>query len=345
MFNIKSVGLTLVIACVTPLLLAGCSQGSDNQVAEQTGTLRSELATVGSDGATYEFPPGSFAIIQGPLSGQLVALDGPDQVLEHSLPVGSFSIDLLFTGDGAPRLNRTQDGTTTLVDVNWVDTHPIPFDVLQNATTDLTLHFHADTLGDITFENGNLDLRADVQNNTVTSVGSIEFDGSVAFSSETYADPSAPYATGLDVSDVESFVLLLQPTSDWQIGPGTVCRSASLTSFGFSSTGMGNRLAEEASEQQSICVFDEGDSDEVQVFSAHLGAAPPEQASFLPNSDYDFQLLIDARVGDVFDGVTLRQSAFANLSVPSGFFGHTVSEDIPLAEASGAVSGTIRMKP
>jgi hypothetical protein len=228
------------------------------------------------------------------------------------------------------------------------DPSPIDFTIAQDVASQVALHFHTSALSDVTFTTGKLELSFEVVQQVTVESSVTEATGDLAVDAELYADPSADYAAALDVASTESLAVSLRSLSDWSFATATaICKSASVTSFGFSSPGLERRLAEVASDSARVCIFDDGDNDVVQIAMQRNGSAPVEQQSFLPNADYSFVMDLLMPVGDVFDGATLKQSALAGpVTVVGGNFDNAIFEaGTELAFANGALSGSVQLLP
>ena len=85
--------LVLVLLALMSPLATGCSGGPQQEEAS-TGTLSAALVTQGSDGATYQFPTGTFIDLRlqgATFFSDFFSLDAPNETLvSRRIPAGSY---------------------------------------------------------------------------------------------------------------------------------------------------------------------------------------------------------------------------------------------------------------
>jgi hypothetical protein len=356
MVHTRSFLLALLASVAAPLATTACSnQTGDEQGIEVTGTVSAALSTTGSDGATYQFPPNSYLIVKSTATWDYFLIDDASAIFTQSLPVGTYEIGLYFDGNASPTLLRTEGSETTTVSADWTDPDPLSFEILQDTTTPIVLHFHVEGLGDLTFDTGNLQVTFDVIQDITTQPDLFKESGDITFVQEEYADPGAQYATELDVdtSAPTAQSLWVQSESDWaQVGANSVCKDVSLAALGYGSPGLGNRYGQLAdADYGTLCIYDygEGYPYDYAYFSIFAnGPAPVAQQSYLPDPAYNFSLYFSTDIPDVYDGETLEQTALEQPVTGNGFVQHYVyTNDYStlLTNVYGAGPVTIQLSP
>ena len=348
----SSLVYALALALAAPAASVGCGRSPDKQGPERVGTLSAALATTGSDGATYTFPDSAyFTLFNGTWNGGF-PLNGAETVRTQKLPVGSYTLGIVFP-EGPMVLVRTIDGVTSNVPAEWTDPQPVTFEILQDQTTPVVLHFHVEGLGDVTFANGTLELSVDVIKTQVTMPGSLFEVGTVNPDSVTFADPAADYAPELAATIGTDYqqALIFAPTAGWTpVGFGGVCMDATVSSAIGSGVddGFSRRVLELQDGIGEVCIYDYGASDFMTFYAYRSGPAPIGQQSFLPAS-YNFQITMSGSIGDVFDGTTLKQSLLeTGMSVVGGNFMHYVTDPADfsiMTSLSGVFTGTFQLAP
>ncbi len=355
MLHLKSLVLAAVVAVAAPLFVTGCSDagGEKPSEAQTVGTVEAALSTVGSDGATYQFLSGTNLVITTATSSESYAIDGPDTIFNKQLPVGSYNLEISWPFMGPAQLLRTEGMTSTVVDAIWTDSHPIPFTITQDTTTPIVLHFNVKGLGDITFDVGRLQVTIDVIQETVEEAAQIRESGSVNFYAENYADPLSAYAAALDVDtgvDIGQ-ALYFGASGDWvQSGSQWVCKTGYMAALGYGSTGLFNRIIQTAGGDASVCIQDVGSNDWLYINFFRYGPAPSEQAAYLPDPNYSFNLYAQFPLGmDVYDGETLQQSLLTEWTpVDPGNFGHYIYDatyTTLLTDVAGVANAFVQFTP
>jgi hypothetical protein len=335
-------GLLAMVVGVT----TGC--GSDpftdeGVVVERTGTLTAALSTTGPDGATYKFVNNTRLNIytavnsRGASYGIVAPIDGAETVFTKRLPVGTYTLGLTQSNG----LERTLNGVTTVVAAEWLDPPDATFDVVENQTIPVVLHFRVTGIGDITFAMGSVAVTLDVEQTTTTNVSKAREGGNITVTSERFADPAASYVAPLTMTTGTSHpqAVTVSLSGSWENRLGlSVCRPATIASYSWAATDQALRLRLEqvAAGDGELCFNDNGAADYFSLHVTRLGPAPADQTSFLPEASYFAVLNITGVVGDVFDGVTLRQSALADgVTVSNGSFTHTLQQPgAPIAVTS-----------
>jgi hypothetical protein len=350
--NLRTAFAALALAVASPAFIA-CSDASPSEDVEQTGTLNAALLTVGSDGATYQFPPGTRIILsQGNYSND-VALDGTETLLNVNLPVGTINVQLQFPSM-TPQLIRTVGATSQTVDAVWLDVQPIQVQIAQGATTQLTLHFSLTGLGDVTFDMGTLAVALDVQRNTTAQPTQLLESGTYVHNSSLFGPSATPIARlffEMTPGETHPHAFDFNITGAWQqFSPTLMCAQALFESFTTMGESALSRLVNiVAGRPAFVCVEDAGMADKFFVNADLTGPAPPAFTSALPSAEYRFFLSVSGFVGDVYNGQTFRQST---LETPTSFSGgeifyqiwdNTVGQETLASQ--GALSGSIRLTP
>lgn len=347
--SLRSLMVAISLGVSAPLLLSGCSDASTQSPEERTGSVSAAITTVGADGATYSFPVGAYALLQGADFGEYFALSEGGTALDVDLPVGTYTLSLYFVNGGI-QLERTVDGVTTLIDASWTDPSPLSFTIEEGATTPLVLHFGVETLGDITFDTGSLGLTFDVIAEEAEGATELDESGTFTFTDSSFQDPSADYASALGVQLGIPYAqrLDIQSQSDWKfVASYGICKEGTLQGTSYETTPEFARRFEQLSGSgtpySQVCVYDYGGADLVTIYTARSGEAPVDQQSFLTEPNYQFALYVGGTVGDVFDGKTLKQSALTSAKVSSGFFSNYVYDsggDL-IVSSNGVFDGAI----
>jgi hypothetical protein len=348
-FGAVSVSLGLLASSA---LLTGCADKETPTAEAHAGTLTAALTTTGSDGATYAFPSGAFLSVSSMTTGDFIPLDGVDTVLNRKLPVGTYTATLYYAG-GDVVLDRTLSGVTSSVPAVWTDSQPVSFDIVDQQTTPLVLHFKVEGLGDVTFQVGTLQLSFDVTKESAQQPTRADAQGSASFFMEEDADPTAAYATSLHIDQGVPYAyhLQLQGGGDWvNYAGGTACKYGTLgISDASDNPALALRAAEEVGASGGLCVYDQGASDYIVLYASRTGAPPMGQESFLPDASYSFYVQFGSSTPDLFDGTTLKQSLLeAPLSLSNGnFYQYIYDSSFNLVTLVGATTSpaTIQLLP
>ena len=140
-------------AISTLLLLVSACATDDRDL----GGVAAALTSTGADGATYRLTPGTRLTLSGTnLPGYDVGLDGDGTVVTVPVAPGDYQASIYDqNGDTtAWPLERTLNGTTTIVTGQLVTPQPAPLTVVSQQTTSLVLQFDVATAGTITFDRG-----------------------------------------------------------------------------------------------------------------------------------------------------------------------------------------------
>ena len=297
-------------------VLGGCGNASTGSNG-RSGSVTVALATTGSDGATYQFTSGTFLETFNSTTGfnAFFPIDGAETVLTETVPVGAIQRVPEHPGGAPLQLVRTLNGMSQTVAATWTDSQPFTFNIMQNLTSPIVLHFAVVGLGDITFQVGRLQVAIDVSSTTTTMPTTSQESATLAISSQTLA-PGLGLETplGLTVGEVDRRVdhpALTGPSAE-QSGVRLRQRHAERDSSAPSSSAAFSALVEELTgtpaSGASICVFDDGATDIVELEVARFGVAPADQQAFLPGSNYEFFGLVEFDAGDIYDGTTLKLS-------------------------------------
>jgi hypothetical protein len=349
--------LTLKSVCLSSALLTasvgtiGCADGTSEEAVGESGTLSAALTTTGSDGASYAFPPGTQLTVTRNGFTEYLPLDGTETVLQKRLPAGTYTVGVYY-GVNDVTLLRTESAVTTTVDAEWSDPQPVTFEIVDDQTTSLVLHFTVTGLGDVTFDTGTLEVTAEVDNVDEAQAGAMEAVGFTNIYSETYADPTAAYASALDVETGVDYwtTLELQASGAWtQYASNVVCKEGSLIAGGSAGAGLNERIVDVYGTVGSVCIYDYGADDIAMVYFSREGAPMAGHETFLPSPSYIFQVQVSGWVGDVYDGETLQQSAFETpLALTAGYFYNYVFDASSFSEVSrldGNFDGTFKLLP
>ncbi|HEV8245649.1 MAG TPA: hypothetical protein VGP93_07765, partial [Polyangiaceae bacterium] len=119
MLKFKAFCFAAVFAAAAPMLVTGCVDNQSKQPVESTGTLSAALSTIGSDGATYSFPAGTYLYVLTSSWIQYYPIDGTATLFGQQLPVGSYTLGFYVSGGGPLMLDRTDSSGTTSVSADW----------------------------------------------------------------------------------------------------------------------------------------------------------------------------------------------------------------------------------
>jgi hypothetical protein len=350
--SLRTALTALALAAGSPLLVA-CGDGAPSENVEATGTLNAALLTVGSDGATYQFPAGTTVFLSQGNFTEEFALDGVETVLTLELPVGTYNVQLRFP-NGTPQLNRTNGATTTLVDATWLDMQPVTVTIGAESLTDLVLHFQVSGLGDVSFDMGSLAIALEVQRNATTQPAQVWENGTYLHNSTIFgASASMQARTFFQMVPGQSHAHFFDfnINGPWQqINLEMICTSTLLDVFTTEDgpSGFTRAVNTFVGQLGSACIVDGGMDDQFFINTELLGAAPPDQQAFLP-SNYRFFLSVSGFVGDVFDGQTFLQSNFESFtpfhggSITHQIFDNAISEET--LRSQGSLSGSVRFVP
>jgi len=345
--------------------LLGCGQppntGSDVG-AGPIGRVTVALEAVGSDGAAYQFPPGSYlAVFNTPSETFDVAfaLDGTETVLAETLPIGNYAMNL----DGARQLIRTVNGISQTVPAISIDPQPVTFSIVQNMTTPLVLHFAVASLVDVTFQTGRLQLSIDVSPTSTTMANHGQESATFTETSQLItAGLGLEAPLGLVAGETDSESLTFDLTSAFALSspPRELCANISVDSVTSPSSSTGFRaLMEEVvgvtGAAGTVCITDFGaqGNDQVHIRFSRTGAAPVDQQAFLPGTNYKFaaQLFFDAG-GEIFDTATFHLSKLGTPITLVAATGASFFQDIEdldthqfLESCGGKLTGTFQLTP
>lgn len=350
--NLRIAVTALALAASSPALVA-CADAPPGEDVEPSGTLNAALLTVGSDGATYQFPAGTVIRLHQGNYTQDYPLDGMESSLNVRLPVGTFDVTVLFTGM-APKLVRTIGGVASEVDAVWLDLQPVLVNITTAATTDLTLHFRVTGLGDVTFDMGTLAIALDVQRNTTAQPAQIWENGTYIHASSVFGPTATPEAQVLFAmspgQSVDHF-LDYNITQAWQqVSATRTCTFGVLDAFTtMGESGFSRGATILLRQLTSICIDDAGMADKFLINTDFSGPAPAPFDAALPNGNYRFFMSVSGFVGDVYDGQTLRQSSLETFtSFNGGEVSYQIFDNVFGQETlsfRGNLSGNVRLVP
>jgi hypothetical protein len=342
------------------VVLAGCGKESTGSNLPN-GAVTVALATTGSDGATYQFPPGSFLETFNTTGfTAFFPIDGSEAVLTETVPAGGYTTLLFFSNNGPVQLVRTLNGMSQTVSATWTDPQPFNFNILQNMTTPIVLHFSVVNLGDVTFQVGRVQVSIDVNPTTSTMANNAQESGTVT---ETFQQIAPGFGLeaplGLTAGEIDAESLSMALTGPFALqSPGFACATATLTaSSAPASSAAFVALMEEFTGTPPtgavVCVFDSGATDTVEVEVFRNGPAPADQQTFLPGGNYQFLGIVEFLAGDIFDGTTLKLSQLASpialSSTNSAFWEHQIfdfdtSQNLEIS-AGNISGGTFQLTP
>ena len=338
------------LACASAPLLTGCANVDRGEAVEDGGAIDLALETTGADGAVYGFPIGTYLSAVTATSSEWIPLWGSEAVLSKTLPVGAYSVSLYFENDDV-RLTRDDGTAVSEVSAAWTNQQPVTFTIAQGQTTPLALHFSVETLVDVVFDTGTLQVITDVVTVDTEQPGSARISGTTSLLEESYGDTTAPYATALDVDlGVDSaFAIGFQSTGDWQqLSSTMICQSGTISDASSpGSVGLDLRMAQFVGGVASLCVFENGASDQLSLYPSNYAAPPAGQETFLPDTQYGFYGGFSVLIGDVYDGTTLKQTELENVALVSGYFYHQIYDSASqfISMVQGNVNGTFQLRP
>jgi hypothetical protein len=339
----------LALASAGIPLLSGCSNASQEEAAEKSGSIELGLTASAANGAVYGFPGGTYLQMVSATNNDWIPLDGAETVLQRTMPVGSYTATLYFQ-NGNVELTKTDGTVTTTLDAEWTNTQPVTVDIVEGQTTPLALHFAVNDLTDVVFQTGTLQVIADVVEQETDQPANATVNGTTNVYYATNADASAAYAAALAVDQGVDLGISLgfQATGDWtQYGSTTVCQAGTLSQASApGSDGLSRRLEQLLDGTGYLCVYDTGTSDQVSLYPSRYGEAPAGQEMFLPDS-YSFNGgVVIYGLGDIYDGTTLHQTQLENLSMPNAYFYHQVYDATQeLTFVQGTLTGTFSLTP
>jgi hypothetical protein len=335
-------------------LLGACAQDADRNPTDQVGTISATLLTTGSDGSLYRFPAGSFLLVTSstgrPFHDEF-ALDADSTVLNVTLPVDSYRVEVEFNG----QLERTVPGANFYqVPATWTDPQPVNITIAQDTTLSLMLHFQALGLVDITFDQGGLAVALQVERFAKQTPASYIDSGSYTNQSEEFGpSASAALQAALGMTSGESHTYFLQYDflGPWAQRTTTrVCAPVQLNGESFNMESAFSRAIAAFHGQPAIlCIEDDGANDAIVITSDREGAAPFVLESVLPGTNYHFALAVDGLVGDVYDGRAFSQSELERSTVlSSGALQHLIVDQDSgerLVYALGSLTTNVRLVP
>jgi hypothetical protein len=348
----RSLCCVLALACASaPLLLTGCSNADQGEVAEDGGEVQLALTTTGPDGAVYGFPDQTYLQLTTATSNEWIPLWGSDTVLSKTLPAGAYSASIYFQ-NGNVELTRTDGTVTSVVGAEWTNPQPVTFNIVKGQTTPLAMHFSVDTLVDLVFDTGTLQVIADVVEQDTEQPATARVSGSTNLWYEVYGDDTAAYATALDVDQGVELALSIgfHATGPWQqFGSYSVCQPGTVTdASGGSSPGLDLRLRQLVGGVANLCVYETGAQDQVSLYPSNYGPAPVGQELFLPDAAYGFYGGFYGYVSsDIYDGTTLKQTELQNATLSNGFFYQQIYDAASqqISTIQGTMTGTIQLQP
>jgi hypothetical protein len=321
---------------------------------EQTGTLNAALLTVGSDGATYQFPAGTGLVVRNGSFQQTIAVDGAETAINFLVPVGTVTVEMVFPNNMA-QLRRTVGGVTTTVPATWLDPQPLNVTIALNATTELVLHFEAIGLADVTFDMGNLAVALDVQRNARTQPGKLAENGQYIHSAQffgTSATMEAQTYFAMTNGESHQHSFTFRFTGPWaQVDAASICAPTQLESFTTldGESGFSRLVSLVANGSRNGCVYDQGTNDLLVVDTFVTGAAPAALQTILPSASYLFAVQVRASVGDVYDGHTFLQSKLETTTViNNGSINGLIRDLVAMNDtmtSDGFLSGNVRIIP
>jgi hypothetical protein len=341
----------LTLAVASPALVA-CSDAQASEDVESTGTLNAALLSVGADGATYQFPSNARIRLQSGNFRDEFLLGGIEQVLNIRLPVGTFSVELVFP-NGTQQLVRSTAGGSTLVDAVWTDPQPVTAVITPNATTSLVFHFRVSGLDDVSFDMGTLALALEVQRNGTAQPAQIWEQGTYTNTSQSFGASLSMEAQtffAMTPGETHGFFFDFNIGGPWQqLAQNQVCTSGRVDVFTTEDgeSGLTRATSTLIGQIGSFCITDRGPEDEIFINPGVQQPAPPDQQPFMPDN-YGYELRFTGSMLDVYDGQTLQQSL---LEVPRSIRGglsHRIFNNTRgevAVESHGNVLATLRLVP
>jgi hypothetical protein len=173
------------------------------------------------------------------------------------------------------------------------------------------------------------------------AAGDFVFSGPLYVAQLFNADPSAAYASALDVelNVLAQTTLVFRTNVDsWSVGPLGLCESGSLRAADSENTDLQPRLEQVVGGTGELCVVEqEGGGDWLVLQQTQAGSVPSEQEHFLPGDGYSFELTMQGPIADVFDGSKPELTNLPELTGGSFEFAHRVYQEVPLLTS---ISGT-----
>jgi hypothetical protein len=357
--NARSV-IVVALACAAPLVASGCGSdfGSEHGTpVEKTGTLKTALSTIGSDGATYTFVTGSTLNLSRGTWSDSYPFDGPETVFTQTLGVGTYELGLQFGIYGSPVLTRTFNGETKNVNAIWTDPQPVTFGITPSATTNVVLHFTVPGMADVTFETGQVSVTAEVTKKDSAAPAFIVLSGTVQVGPVWFYDPAAQYATYFAESPgaTRFFGIGLTPSDGWEAFGTSACIKVTVGSISSdpdpTATAFNERMLQFIFGAQGVgdlCIIDDGVDDLMELRLSAEGSLPASQSTALPSPPYIRTLYVSGRVGDVFDGATLKQTMLeSGVTMVNGTFNHRLGEEsfLLMTLLGSMTTGTLRTDP
>ncbi|HET7538749.1 MAG TPA: hypothetical protein VFK05_02720 [Polyangiaceae bacterium] len=349
MFNDgKRLWFMIIVALST---LLGCGNSPDRSEGDSAriGTLSAALVATGSDGASYRFPAGTLLDVFSDSFTAVLPLNTDEDVASARLPVGVFQVAPL----GATQLERTSNGTTTLVDATLLNVQPIALEIFENQVTSLELRFQVTDVSSVTFSVGSLRVALGVEVEHREFGRQVLTDATANVQQVTFsasATSAARQLLAVDVGTAAPLHLVFEPTSPWALEvTNTACVRGQLTSAQSSPQSLlSARFAEVVGAEGSYCITDYGSQD-LAFLNVLATTTPVDQRSALPGADNLFFLVLDGTIDDVFDGVTLRQQ---ELEQPHAFSGGHFTHRIVASRANeiiadlfASLDGDFELKP
>jgi hypothetical protein len=348
--DLRSLCCVLALMSAGVPLVSGCSNAGQEEAAEKAGSIELGLTASGSNGAVYGFPVGTYLQVTSATVNEWVPLSGAETLLQRTFPVGSYTVTLYFQ-NGNVELTKTDGTVTTTVEAEWTNSQPVTVDIAEGQTTPLALHFAVKDLTDIVFETGTLQVIADVVEQETDQPANATVNGTTNVYYSNYADSSATYASALAVDEGVDLGISLafQATGDWaQYGSTSVCQIGTLSQASATgSVGLSRRLEQVVGGTGYLCVYDNGASDQINLYPSRYGAAPAGQEMFLPDAAYSFTAgVVVYGLGDIYDGTTLQQTQLENLSLSTAYFYHQVYDATQeLTFIQGTLNATLSLSP
>lgn len=157
--------MRITIVSTLFLLVSACTAG------ESDGSVAAALTTTGADGATYRLTPGTRLQASGTgLPGYDVGLDGDGAVVSIPVAPGDYQASIYHPNGYTTEwpLERTANGSTTIVTGELITPQPAALTVESAQTTSFVLQFDVGTAGTITFDRGSLGVSVGVNEHPAT---------------------------------------------------------------------------------------------------------------------------------------------------------------------------------
>jgi len=345
-----------IVAALGAPLTTGCNaEEPPAEAAAETGSISAAISTVGPDGATYSFPTSTYLIVTAPTWTHWFPIDGSGTTFFQNLPPGDYTLQLNFPS-GEPSLVRTDGTITSEVAAVWTDAQPVAVHIDAGVTTPVVLHFDVAGLGDITFVDGTLQVEIQVDDAAIDEQASqVQELGSVQVNGQYDLDPGAPYALELATVAGSWYYqgLTLQALGPWQEQGTSAYACMPVQVVGITTggdDGVGRRMRQLDGAQGTVCISDAGATDYFIITVTQSGAMPADQW-YLSGPDYTRTFYVYGGIGDVYDGVTLRQTELSSWVTPPSladtYFSHDL-HDPSFTEQSmidGYFGGSFRLRP